>query len=120
MSFAGKQLGEHGESLAVSLLKSKNLTILARNLRTKFGEIDILARDGEVLVIVEVKAKTSNRLGAAIEMITPAKQRKLILLAHELQMKHQTDGVRIDIVTVDNAGHKPVVNYHKGLIEFHG
>lgn len=121
MSYAGKTLGQLGETLAEQLLQRKKLRILARNLRTKFGEIDILARDGNELVVVEVKAKTSARFGAAIEMITHAKQRKLILLAHELQMKYQTDGVRIDIITVDNAqSSQPIVKHHQGLIQFHG
>ncbi|HSX42268.1 MAG TPA: YraN family protein [Candidatus Saccharimonadales bacterium] len=121
MSFQGKSLGQTGEKLAANLLRAKKLQILATNLQTKFGEIDILARDGQQLVVVEVKAKTSARYGAAIEMITHAKQRKLILLAHELQAKHQTDGVRIDIITVDNAqSENPIIKHHKGLIEFNG
>ncbi len=121
MSQAGKELGCQGETLAANLLKQKKYQLLKRNYVTKFGEIDILARDGNELVVVEVKAKTSARFGAAIEMITPAKQRKLILLAHELQMRYQTDGVRIDIITVDNAGsNEPLIKHHKGLIEFHG
>lgn len=94
--------------------------MLKQNLRTKYGEIDILARDGQTLVIVEVKAKTSDRQGAAIEMITPTKQAKLVLLAHELQMKYQTPNVRIDIVTVDSASDNPQLRHYKGLIEASG
>lgn len=109
-----------GETLAADLLKKKRLKVLRRNFVTKFGEIDILARDGQSLVIVEVKTKTSDRQGAAIEMITRAKQEKLILLAHELQMKYKTPNVRIDVVTVDEAANVPVVRYHKGVIEFNG
>jgi putative endonuclease len=109
-----------GETLAANLLKAKKFQILERNKATKFGEVDILARDGQTLVVVEVKAKTSARFGAAIEMITPTKQRKLILLAHELQMKYQVANVRIDIVTVDNAAAEPIIKHHKGLIQFNG
>lgn len=50
-------------------------------------------------------------------MITAAKRRKLILLAHELQMKHKTEAVRIDIITIDNAQAEPIIKHHKGLIE---
>lgn len=71
-------------------------------------------------MIVEVKAKTSDHQGAAIEMITPTKQAKLVLLAHELQMKYQTPNVRIDVVTVDSADDKPQLRHYKGIIECDG
>lgn len=87
-------------------------------MRTKRGEIDILAKDGENLVIVEVKAKTDQRFGSALEMITPTKQRKLIMLTLELQTKFQTKKVRIDVVTVDNAASEPAIKHYKGLVEF--
>ncbi len=80
----------------------------------------MLARDGATLVVVEVKAKTSEFRGAAIEMITPSKREKLILLAHELMMKYQSDNIRIDVVTVDSAEDTPVIKHHKGIIEFNG
>jgi len=79
-----------------------------------------LARDGQALVIVEVKAKTSESQGAAIEMITPRKREKLILLAHELMQKYKTTNVRIDVVTVDSAEDNPKIKHHKGIIEFNG
>lgn len=86
-------------------------------MRTKRGEIDILAQDGQTLVIVEVKAKTSAKYGYALEMITAAKRRQLILLTFELQKQYQTDKVRIDIVTVDNAKAAPDIKLYKGLVE---
>lgn len=120
MTFQSKALGATGESWAERLLKKKKFRILKRNFRTKFGEIDILAGDGKTLVIVEVKAKTSDSQGAAIEMITPRKREKLILLAHELMMKYKRDNIRIDVVTVDSAEDQPVIKHHKGIIEFNG
>lgn len=120
MTIQSKLLGQTGEGWAERLLKQKKFRILKRNFRTKFGEIDILAGDGKTLVIVEVKAKTSNFRGAAIEMITPRKREKLILLAHELMMKYKRDNIRIDVVTVDSAEDQPVIKHHKGIIEFNG
>jgi putative endonuclease len=114
-----KTLGNRGETLASQFLQQKKLTILDRNLKTKFGEIDILAKDDETLVLVEVKAKTSDKYGSAIEMITPAKQRKLVLLACELQMKYQSESVRIDVVTVENAKTMPQLKHYPGVIEYH-
>jgi putative endonuclease len=106
--------------LAVQLLTKKGHRLLALNLRTKFGEIDILTQDGKTVVVTEVKTKSSNFFGAAIEMITPAKQRKLVLLTHYLQSQYQVDNIRIDVVAIDEAAIEPKLTYHKGVIEYHG
>jgi len=68
-------------------------------------------------VIVEVKAKTNNRFGGAIEMITRKKQEKLILLTREMQLKYQRQSVRIDVVAIDNFQDSPKIKYYKGIIE---
>jgi putative endonuclease len=117
MSFEGKELGQRAEDLAADFLRSKKFKILKQNLRTKYGEIDILAKEGKTIVVVEVKAKTSSKFGSAIEMITPAKQAKLVLLTNELQAKYQTDNVRIDVVAVDDFGTEPKIRHYKGIIE---
>jgi putative endonuclease len=116
-----------GETLATKLLQKKRHRILARNLRTKYGEIDILSQEGKTIVVTEVKTKTSDFFGAAIEMITPAKQRKLVLLTHELQARYQTNNVRIDVVAIDFVTSKagqaqvdPVAKHYKGVIEYCG
>ncbi len=113
-------MGAKAESWAATFLKQKKYQLLKTNLRTKFGEIDLLVRDGKTLVIVEVKAKTSDRYGSAIEMITPRKREKLILLAHELMNHYKTNNFRIDVVTVDNVDISPQIKHHQGVIEFNG
>lgn len=115
-----KNLGQTGETLAAQLLQRKGHQILALNRKNKLGEIDILSREGKTIVVTEVKTKSTNFFGAAIEMITPAKQRKLVLLTHHLQAEYQTDNVRIDVVAVDSAATEPVLKHYKGVIEFHG
>lgn len=72
-----KQIGDKGEDLAVSELEKSGYKIIERNFRTRFGEIDIIARDADVLVFVEVKAKTSSRFGSPAEMVTKRKQFKI-------------------------------------------
>jgi len=80
-----------------------------------------LARDGQQLVVVEVKAKTSQIYGFAAEMITNRKKEKLILLAHELQSEYQIDSVRVDVVAIDNASSdQPIIKHYKGVVEFNG
>jgi len=85
------------------------------------GEVDILAQDGQTLVAVEVKTKTSNLLGSPLEMITPAKQKKLILLANELSVACKTNNVRIDVIAIIAVPNEaPRISYYKGAVEFNG
>ena len=71
-------LGERGERAAARHLKRQGMRILLRGYRTKQGEIDLIARDGDTLVFVEVKAR---RQGVPAEAVTPEKQRRLTNVA---------------------------------------
>ncbi len=101
MSSHPQKLGTNGEMLAAQFLVSHGYRLLARNLKSRYGEIDILATDGNCLVIVEVKAKISEALGAPAEMITLRKQQKLRLLASTTAARYQTDKYRIDAIVID-------------------
>ena len=74
-------LGEHGEKLAELHLVKLGMTVVDRRHRTRQGEIDLVCRDGENLVFVEVKTRRGDRAGAPFEAITTAKQRRLTRLA---------------------------------------
>src|SRR5918998_1739405 len=69
--------GKMGEDLACAELTRRGYAILARRYRTRFGEIDIVARDGATTVFVEVKARAGDQFGGAAEAVTPWKQRRL-------------------------------------------
>jgi putative endonuclease len=73
--------GARAETLAADYLTRRGLTIVGRNFRTRFGEIDLIARDGRTLVFVEVRMRTSPRFGGAVESITAAKRARLIATA---------------------------------------
>ncbi len=73
--------GSRCEDAAAHFLVSKGLTIVARNFRTRRGEIDLIARDGEVLVFVEVRLRSSAAFGGAVASITPAKCARLVAAA---------------------------------------
>lgn len=100
MSFLRKQLGQSGEILACQFLKSKGFRILARNLRFKFGEIDILAEKGEDVILVEVKTKASKEFGEPVEEVDYFKKRKLSQLARAISQKYPNKNIRIDVVSV--------------------
>ena len=74
--------GARAETLAADYLLRQGLTIVARNFRTRFGEIDLIARDGGTLVFVEVRLRSSLQYGGALESITMAQRRRLVAAAN--------------------------------------
>lgn len=78
-------LGGEGEREAARYLRGQGLRILVRSYRTPWGEIDLIARDGDTLVFVEVKAR---RQGQPAEAVTPEKQRRLTLAALRFLKEH--------------------------------
>jgi len=81
MTNRDQQFGEICEAIAVEHLKKHGYRILEQNYRTKFGEIDIIAKDKGAIVFIEVKARRSYRFGNPKWAITPKKQRKISMVA---------------------------------------
>jgi len=73
--------GEAAENLAAAFLLRAGLTLVERNFHCRFGEIDVIARDGATLVFVEVRMRTSERFGGAAGSITAAKRARLLRTA---------------------------------------
>jgi putative endonuclease len=73
--------GGDAENLAAAFLQRAGLTLVERNYRCRFGEIDVIARDGATLVFVEVRMRSSERFGGAAASITAAKRMKLLRTA---------------------------------------
>jgi putative endonuclease len=108
MMHAKDALGRDGEQVAAEYLQRSGLRILARNWRCSEGEIDIVAAERRVLVVCEVKTRSSTRYGTPVEAITRAKRRRLRRLAVRWLAANGVlfDEVRIDVVglTRDPAG----------------
>ena len=93
--------GEAAESLAADFLRRRGFTILERNYRCRFGEIDLVARGGELLVFVEVRGRRSEAFGGAAGSITAAKRRRLVAAARHYLATHRVDrACRFDVVLV--------------------
>ena len=93
--------GSGAEDEAERLLTRHGLEILARNYRTRLGEIDLVARDGATLVFVEVRSRASERFGGALESVTPAKRRRLAAAArHYLSKLTREPPCRFDVITL--------------------
>ena len=95
-------LGKQGEDLACRELRRRGYAILARGYRTRYGEIDIIARDGDTLVFVEVKTRSSDQFGTPLEAVTRAKQQRIIAMAQSYLVRRQGREVacRFDVVCV--------------------
>jgi putative endonuclease len=91
--------GGEAEGDAARYLERQGLSIVTRNYRTRFGEIDLVAMEGEVLVFVEVRMRSSGRFGGAAGSITGAKQARLIAAAgHFLKRFRHPPRCRFDVV----------------------
>lgn len=98
------RLGDAAESLAADFLQRRGLIILERNYRCRFGEIDLVARSGELLVFVEVRARSSEAFGGAAGSITATKRRRLVATARHYIATHRVDrACRFDVVLVRGA-----------------
>ncbi len=96
--------GRAAEQRAQSFLTKNRLHAIASNYRTRFGEIDLVMRDGDTLVFVEVRYRSNSAYGNAAEGISRDKQTRIIHTAHEFLRIHRHDGpVRFDVVTFDGA-----------------
>ena len=73
-----KEIGDRGEELAARLLTQKGYTVLDRNVRSRYGEIDIICADHEYIVFVEVKTRGAKRLGSPGEAVDFVKRRKFV------------------------------------------
>ena len=108
---ASQQFGRLGEAIAVRHLKQNGYRILARNYRNRFGEIDIVARQGETIVFVEVKARSSARFGSAAAAVDRIKQQKIskVALGYLKQMRQMDHKARFDVVCVGTGADNPRV-----------
>ena len=106
-----KALGRQGEDLAAAYLVQQGYDIITRNWRTRSGELDIVAREGEWLVFVEVRARRTRggasvpALGPPEESVTPRKQLQLVTMADAYLFEMQWDGFwRIDVIALELRG----------------
>ncbi|NQX14452.1 YraN family protein [Rathayibacter sp. VKM Ac-2857] len=96
------ELGRRGEDIAAAHLRERGFEILDRNWRVREGELDIVAREGSALVVVEVKTRSSTRFGLPIEAITRVKAQRLRRLAYAWARAHdeRSRHLRIDAVGI--------------------
>ena len=107
--------GARAESLAADFLAARGLAIVGRNFRTRMGEIDVIARDRETIVFVEVRKRRSDAYGSAAASITGAKRARLIVAAQAyLAILRREPPCRFDAVLIDGSD-PPRIEWHRDV-----
>ena len=111
--------GVRGENLAAKYLASLGYRLLARNVRSRFGEIDIVARDGEDIVFAEVRTRSVGKILPADRTVGPDKLKKLVRAARIWVSENNYEGFwRIDLVAVTiNTDGKAEIEHIKDITE---
>ncbi len=113
--------GRKGEGEAVRYLRGNGYRILQRNVRARFGEIDLVARDGAALCFVEIKARSSTRFGFPEEAVNFQKRQKLLKLAAWYLQSRRPAGhshIRFDVLSLLNGPDGPArIRLIKGAFE---
>ena len=101
-----REQGEYTEKLAYQYLEDKGLKLLERNFHSRFGEIDLVMKDNDTLVFVEVRYRRSNNFGSGAETVTASKQSKLIKTASVYLQQHdkmKQYPARFDVVSISGS-----------------
>ncbi|CAG1065148.1 hypothetical protein BAC1_00726 [uncultured bacterium] len=112
-------IGRRGEDEAALFLESKGYKVVERNYRCRYGEIDIVARDGKTVVFVEVKTRGSDRFGCPTASVDARKQKKILLTSQfyiESNRLFDTD-LRFDVVGIEMSGGKLAFELVKNAFE---
>ena len=116
-----QEIGRQGEQLAAKFLQARGLVVLEFNFYTRYGEIDLIAKDKEEYVFVEVKTRKSKKYGEPQESVNRAKQRNLIRTAQMYLKKHNLEEVdwRIDVIAIYLQNDKePEINYIENAVTY--
>jgi len=102
-----QRIGQTAEDIAADFLRAQGLEILQRNYRRRRGELDVIAREGDVLAIVEVRTRSSKTYGGAAVSVDGRKQRRIVHAAALLLQQHKSFArmrVRFDVIVVSDVG----------------
>ena len=112
-------VGKAGEEAAVQYLCQQGYQILERNYRCRFGEIDLIARDGRTLAFIEVKTRRSQKFGPAAAAVTLEKQRHLVKASqvYLIQQRKAYEFCRFDVVTIELEAQKPRIELIKDAFQ---
>jgi putative endonuclease len=117
MSKHRQKIGVWGEGVAAKYLEEHGYSVMARNARTPYGEIDIVVDKDEFTSFVEVKTRTSSSYGPPEISVTPRKQEHMIAAAEHYAQEHEIDHWQIDVIAVEGKpGQEPEITHFENAI----
>ncbi len=112
-----QRIGKWGEDTAIAYLSQRGYEILARNARTPYGEIDIIAKQGDTIIFIEVKTLTSSRNFFPEQNVTPRKREHMLACAEHYAAEKAIDHWQIDVVAVEGKqGLEPKITHFENAI----
>jgi putative endonuclease len=112
-----QRIGNWGEDVAAEQLAQKGYEIIGRNIRTPYGEIDIIIKQNDTIIFIEVKTRTSNKMGLPEESITPRKREHMIACAEHYAAENEIDTWQIDVISIEGKpGTEPKITYFENAI----
>ncbi len=114
-----RETGRLGEELAAEILEQKGYTVVAKNVHSMYGEVDLIATGDGYICFIEVKTRRRGAMVSPEEAVTPAKRRKIVLTALLYLQNHPYDlQPRFDVFTVETDGERAISHQHlKGVFE---
>jgi putative endonuclease len=115
VSRVGVTFGKTGEDLACAELQRRGYEIIARRYRRRYGELDIVARDGSTLVFVEVKTRDGRQFGDGCDAVTAIKQRRMASVALDYMARHRIleCPCRFDVVSIHLEHGEPQIELYQ-------
>jgi len=120
---ARRAQGDAAEDRACRHLEGSGFTIVERNFRTRGGEIDIVARKGDVLVFVEVRSREVPGFGTPEESVTPAKRRRIVAVARRYLSDVPPSSwreARFDVIAIEGSGERAELRHYPGAFDAKG
>jgi len=112
-----QQIGKWGEDTVAVYLAGRGYQIITRNARTPYGEIDIVARQDDITIFVEVKSRTSNKMGLPEESVNLRKQAHMLACAEYYAAENAIDHWQIDVIAVEGkVGLQPKITHFENAI----
>jgi putative endonuclease len=112
-----QKIGKWGEEAVAAYLSERGYQIIARNARTPYGEIDLVAKQADITIFVEVKTRTSNRMGLPEASVNLRKQAHMLACAEHYAAENAIDHWQIDVISVEGKqGLKPKITHFENAI----
>ena len=118
MTKHNQKIGQWGEEIASAFLQKQGYQLVDQNLRTPYGEIDLIVRRGEITVFVEVKTRTSARYGYPEDSINLRKQEHMLAAAEYYSQENELSHWRIDAISVEGKPSKkePKITHFEDIL----